>query len=63
MPVEEIDPQDNFIGLGKGDKKNYVKQATKTELDNYITVLVMENKVVTKKIMAQRGIPVPAASS
>lgn len=60
VPVEEIDPQDNFIGLGKGDKKTYVKQATKTELDNYITVLVMENKVVTKKIMAQRGIPVPA---
>lgn len=60
VPVEEIDPQDNFIGLGRGDKKTYVKQATKTELDNYITVLVMENKVVTKKIMAQKGIPVPA---
>uniref|UniRef100_UPI003A939CD2 bifunctional glutamate--cysteine ligase GshA/glutathione synthetase GshB n=1 Tax=Eubacterium maltosivorans TaxID=2041044 RepID=UPI003A939CD2 len=59
VPVEEIDPQDNFIGLGRGDKKTYVKQATKTELDNYITVLVMENKVVTKKIMAQKGIPVP----
>lgn len=60
VPVEEIDPQDNFIGLGKGDKKTYVKQATKTELDNYITVLMMENKVVTKKILAKKGIRVPA---
>lgn len=58
--VDEIDPQDNFIGLGKGDKKTYVKQATKTERDNYITVLAMENKVVTKKILKQQGIPVPA---
>ncbi|MDO4288441.1 MAG: bifunctional glutamate--cysteine ligase GshA/glutathione synthetase GshB [Eubacterium sp.] len=60
VPVEEVDPMDNFIGLGKGDKKTYVKQATKTARDNYISVLAMENKVVTKKLLAQKGIPVPA---
>lgn len=58
--VEEIDPQDNFIALGKGHAKTYVKQATKTERDNYISVLAMENKVVTKKILNEHGIPVPA---
>lgn len=59
VDVEETDPQDNFIGLGKGAKKTYVKQATKTALDNYIAVLAMENKVVTKKLLAEQGIPVP----
>lgn len=59
VAVEETDPQDNFIGLGKGQKKTYVKQATKTALDNYISVLAMENKVVTKKLLAEQGIPVP----
>ena len=59
VPVEEVDPMDNFIGLGKGEQKTYVKQATKTARDNYISVLAMENKVVTKKLLAKQGIPVP----
>ena len=60
VAVDEVDPMDNFIGLGKGNQKTYVKQATKTDRDNYITVLAMENKVVTKKLLAEKGIPVPA---
>lgn len=57
--VEEVDPQDNFIALGRGSQKTYVKQATKTDRDSYIAVLAMENKVVTKKILRDNGIPVP----
>lgn len=60
VPVTELDPRDNFIALGKGEQTTWVKQATKTQADNYASVLAMENKVVTKKILAAQGIPVPA---
>lgn len=59
VKVTELDPQDNFIGLARGDVRTMVKQATKTERDNYASVLAMENKVVTKKILAAKGVPVP----
>ncbi len=59
VKVEEIDPSDNFLLLSKGGKKALVKQATKTEADNYATVLAMENKVVTKKLLQKEGIKVP----
>jgi len=36
-----------------------VKQATKTSLDNYASILAMENKLVTKKILEEHGIRVP----
>ncbi|WP_252225583.1 bifunctional glutamate--cysteine ligase GshA/glutathione synthetase GshB [Clostridium sp. ZBS2] len=54
-----IDRSENFIVLKKGDKVEYVKQATKTSKDNYISVLMMENKVVTKKVLRKAGIRVP----
>ena len=60
LKVEELDPQDNFISVtGKDGTGQLIKQATKTQADNYASVLAMENKVVTKKILAQHGIPVP----
>jgi glutamate--cysteine ligase len=60
IKTEELDPQDNFILLtGKDGREQLVKQATKTQADNYASVLAMENKVVTKKILARNGIPVP----
>jgi glutamate--cysteine ligase len=34
-------------------------QATKTSLDSYVSVLMMENKVVTKKVLERAGISVP----
>ena len=40
----------------------YVKQATKTSKDNYVSVLMMENKLVTKKILEQGAIRVPKGS-
>ena len=54
-----VDRNDNFISLERGGKKEYVKQATKTSKDSYITVLIMENKVVTKKVLAENNIKVP----
>lgn len=59
IKVEVIDRKDNFISLCKNDKIEYVKQATKTSKDNYVTVLMMENKTVTKKVLAQNNIRVP----
>lgn len=54
-----LDREENFILLQKGEKKEYIKQATKTSLDSYSTVLIMENKVVTKKVLKKYGIRVP----
>ncbi|WP_209810970.1 bifunctional glutamate--cysteine ligase GshA/glutathione synthetase GshB [Ammoniphilus resinae] len=56
---EMLDREENFILLQKGDHTEYVKQATKTSLDSYSTVLIMENKVVTKKVLERQGIRVP----
>ena len=60
VEFEFMDRKDNFIRLKKDDNIQYVKQATKTSLDNYATVLAMENKLVTKKILAEQGIKVPS---
>lgn len=59
ISFEILDREENFILLQKGDNKEYVKQATKTSLDSYSTVLIMENKVVTKKVLKRYGIRVP----
>ena len=59
ITVDLVDRSDNFISLTQGDKIEYVKQATKTSKDNYVTVLMMENKVVTKDILRKNNIKVP----
>lgn len=59
ISFEFLDREENFILLQKGNHREYVKQATRTSLDSYSTVLIMENKVVTKKILRQHGIRVP----
>lgn len=60
VKVTPMDASDNIIALEKDGHKEYVKQATKTSADTYITPLLMENKVVTKMILKENGIPVPA---
>lgn len=62
IKTEVVDRSDNFISLTKNNKIEYVKQATKTSKDNYVTVLAMENKVVTKKILQKQNIKVPNGS-
>ena len=54
-----LDRQENFIRLKREENIQYVRQATKTSLDNYASVLVMENKVITKQVLDEHGIRVP----
>jgi len=54
-----LDRKDNFIELNKGENTQYIKQATKTSKDQYVTVLIMENKSVTKQILMRNNIVVP----
>lgn len=59
IEFEVLDKLDNFIALKKGNHIEYVKQATKTSKDSYITALIMENKLVTKKVLEEHNIKVP----
>lgn len=60
IQVEVLDEGDNFIRLTQGNKTEYIKQATRTSIDTYIAPLIMENKAVTKRILDDAGIRVPA---
>lgn len=62
VKFEVLDRAENFIKLSKGQRSEFVKQATKTSLDSYITVLAMENKQVTKEILKDHQIKVPAGA-
>jgi glutamate--cysteine ligase len=59
VSFEILDRKENFVRLQKGENIQYVKQATKTSLDNYASILAMENKLVTKKILEENNIRVP----
>lgn len=61
--VDILDAADNFIRLQNGGQIEYVKQATRTSLDSYIAPLIMENKEVTKIILREHGINVPAGGT
>jgi glutamate--cysteine ligase len=57
--LEILDENDQFIKLWHGEHVEYVKNANMTGKDSYITPLIMENKVVTKKLLSKAGFPVP----
>jgi glutamate--cysteine ligase len=59
IEVEVLDCDDNFIRLKKAGKTEYLKQATRTSIDSYISPLIMENKDVTKQILRENEICVP----
>ena len=59
ISIKILDRQENFLQLQRGNQAQLVKQATKTALDSYVSVLAMENKEVTKQILKQSGIVVP----
>lgn len=59
VKFEILDRNENFISLEKEGNLQYVKQATKTSLDSFVTMLIMENKVVTKKVLEKAKIKVP----
>jgi len=60
VDIEILDRKSNFIRLGKNGKTEYVKQATKTSKDSYISFLIMENKSVSKLLLQESGLLVPA---
>jgi glutamate--cysteine ligase len=62
VEIEILDRAENFVRLTLGNHTEYVQQATRTSLDPYVSVLMMENKVVTKKILHTAGIRVPEGS-
>lgn len=61
LTVEILDRGENFIRLTNPHNKHseYIKEATKTSLDTYSQVLVMENKQITKQILHEHSISVP----
>ncbi|MGL1931658.1 MAG: bifunctional glutamate--cysteine ligase GshA/glutathione synthetase GshB [Desulfotalea sp.] len=54
-----MDKSENFICLQKDGKTEYIMQATRTSIDNYASVLLMENKVMTKKVLDANDINTP----
>jgi glutamate--cysteine ligase len=60
VEVELLDGDDNFIALRRDGRTEYVKQATRTSADTYVSALLMENKEVTKKVLRAAGLRVPA---
>lgn len=54
-----MDERDQFISLQFGEHLEYVKNGNMTSHDSYISPLIMENKVVTKKVLAKAGFNVP----
>jgi glutamate--cysteine ligase len=59
VSFEILDRKENFVRFQKDGNTQFVKQATKTSLDNYASILAMENKLVTKKILKEHKIRVP----
>ncbi|GAB4190413.1 MAG: bifunctional glutamate--cysteine ligase GshA/glutathione synthetase GshB [Simkaniaceae bacterium] len=63
IKVDVLDPMESFIRLKKGKHVEYVKQATRTGRDTYISALIMGNKQVSKIILSESGIAVPQGKS
>ncbi|WP_301098606.1 bifunctional glutamate--cysteine ligase GshA/glutathione synthetase GshB [Otariodibacter sp.] len=59
LNVELLDENDQFLSLKFNDHLEYVKNGNMTSHDNYISPLIMENKVVTKKVLQKAGFNVP----
>ncbi|MCB1107045.1 MAG: bifunctional glutamate--cysteine ligase GshA/glutathione synthetase GshB [Chlamydiia bacterium] len=57
--VEILDRKDQLIRLEKKGHVEYVKEATKTSKDSYVTFHLLENKEMTKKLLKKSGLAVP----
>ncbi|MDH6363832.1 glutamate--cysteine ligase [Enterococcus sp. PF1-24] len=62
ITVEILDESEQFLKLRFASRTEYVKNANMTSRDNYIVPLIMENKTVTKKVLATAGFRVPAGA-
>lgn len=61
--VEVLDEAANFIRIAGKGRTEYLCQATRTAADTYVSALIMENKKVTKKLLAEAGIHAPSGDS
>lgn len=59
IKVTVIDENYQFIRLENKGRVEYVKNGNMTSKDSYISPLIMENKVVTKKVLDEKGFRVP----
>lgn len=59
VTTEILDENDQFLALKFGEHLEYVKNGNMTSHDQYISPLIMENKVVTKKVLSKAGFNVP----
>src|SRR5699024_11198024 len=59
---EVLDEQDQFIKLSNQRQVEFIKNCNMTSKDTYIAPLIIENKTVTKKILAKTGFKVPTGS-
>ncbi len=57
--VEVLDAPANFIRITGNGVVEYLRQATRTSADTYVSALLMENKKVTKLVLREAGIRVP----
>jgi glutamate--cysteine ligase len=62
VKYEVLDRPDNFLRLTREGHTEYVKQATKTSRDNCAAILLMRNKALTKRLLAEQGFPVPGGA-
>lgn len=60
IAFEILDEKEHFLKLTYQHHIEYVKNANMTSHDRYIVPLMMENKTVTKKVLAAAGFNVPA---
>jgi len=59
VEMEIIDRADQFLKLSHEDRVEYVRNGNMTSKDTTISHFIMENKTVTKKILAEAGYSVP----
>lgn len=59
LEVEILDRKENFLRIQKGNHIEFIKEASKTRLDSLMTYLVMENKIVSKRVLEEAGIRIP----
>lgn len=59
LNIEILDEYENVIRLSNEVKSEIIVQATKTNADAYADVLMLENKVMTKKLLSEAGINTP----
>lgn len=59
IKIEILDEHDQFLKLSYEDHIEYVKNGNMTKHDSYISPLIMENKLVTKKVLEDAKLRVP----